>query len=82
MFVTFTIASCYICRVVRLGMAWCPRARKAAPWLMAVSAPQRIVLTCPASIVVRYDRAGTCINEFQRLNNKYCTRDALSHTFQ
>lgn len=36
-FLMFTIAACYVCRVLRLGVAYDDNLRHALPWLMSVS---------------------------------------------
>lgn len=36
-FTVFTIESCYIWRVVRLGVSFAPRIKRAIPWVMSVS---------------------------------------------
>lgn len=44
-FTVFTIESCYISRVIRLGVSFSPRFRRAIPWILSVSA--REILAIP-----------------------------------
>lgn len=45
-FVTFTVDSCYFCRVIRLGVAFSPLLKKNIPWIMS----QQLLITLSVCI--------------------------------